>query len=682
MRPLIGPRFSLLKPSIELCPPSKSPVPIASAQSRDDLRLQKRWLMNSCPEVIIDRGDVHNVLKDDHEHFIKSQSTHVDKPQLSVGYISNISDKLSVTSLPALAVIAGESGELVRIAKLPASEDHSTQDTNLKTRQQMDLAGEVMWQSDGLPISQVIFTNTSCNPDAPRWLIVQKSTSTAFLQPLFGTPSKSQQKRLGQQVLNPDSSIKTNLLFTISHSDTGGNAHCDVCIMKSHDLDSYQVLLLDECGYWTIWEVGSFNPARKDVIRPTLQTCGHVLQGSIEEIPWPSAYPTDIHGVVYLGSPTPDDTSDWNSVVSSSRSLQYDHEFLMFWDRQNLTFFDLCSGTSIFDISTQIGIQGQQILTARRSLAHPAHIIILTARFLVWVDASYVSADRRTFQSPKVLLKCPHDGLAGSVPKMSLFSKTDELSMTNIVLLHTLNGNQAVCYWLEASLASESHYWHRQPGIKLLPDSLSEQVSLESLHFLPLLLPEPSIGNSQHSGIPESRDYHAFQGFILREDLSVQSCLACSTPASSDSKFSSVSPPTLGLCRLGDTNPKNRTKSYQGLRDDAFIAPDDNDQFCDPEQFGWAGLASRKSALSIAAPSMPLSHPIQLDFSRFCSTMADNMARMGTPLRRTFCQQDFTAIQQALELSETRTLTTWYVITRSQSILTKRFSLLLLLNGN
>ena len=137
-------------------------------------------------------------LEESMDRFQKVEGEASDRPMIAIGQMTNVRDPSRVSGALVLAVATGESGELLRLARIDESKWQWEQNRDVGLQLSVidpdDLEEEAIWASDGLPISQIKFATSLSRYDSVRWLMVQKQTSTTVLQPEYHKVPVSQRQ--------------------------------------------------------------------------------------------------------------------------------------------------------------------------------------------------------------------------------------------------------------------------------------------------------------------------------------------------------------------------------------------------------------------------------------------------------------------------------------------------------
>ncbi|KAF4990489.1 hypothetical protein FDECE_14354 [Fusarium decemcellulare] len=624
-----APQFKVIGSSAELYPPSKSPAPEVSSNLWQERRTQRRWLLQAHPEAFMGNSALQGLLEENMNRFSKVEGEASDRPLLSIGQMTNVSDPWRVTGAPMLAVATGESGELLRLARVDESKwqwGHN-KDTvlNLSVIDPDDVDEEVIWSSDGLPISQVKFATSHTRYDVVRWLIVQKQTSTTILQPEYHKVPVSQTSTGDDGFQQRLSRIDPNSVATLSHKKTGGNAQVDVAFNPNSKGQQPQIAIMDECGYWTVWDViGN----KKNNTRLSLQKCGHISEGLLSELPLITEFPAEKHGILFVGTAKVD--SFWDDATqdaNEANGLAGRSSHLLLWNREKYETIDLESNMALprLSILAQSKVKPDSILDIRVSPVDQNHIFVLTMRNLYWIDLFAPSRGEDASPKPTILAACPHI-IDGEGLRMTTCSASKDRQDAAIVFTFSPSHRQIHTYWFERSKEKGLPEWHRQ--VLTFPhENAASQGNIQSLEIHPVQLTRKGDSASGLGSKYLDAGVHFYQGSMLTKDLGVRYCI-CASVKDQDMQI------TLPTGRVGrsktDQAHRWRKKRKQFLRQmgDAFVLPDgiadaELDELVRPP-FQSKDLGSQDTRAS------GVLGPIHLKFDFICRALRDHLFAIST----------------------------------------------------
>lgn len=585
---LSEPCFGQTGSSAELYPASRTGPPEPThAHVWAERNLQTRWLLKAHAEAFMGNSELTGLLRSEDERFRKldddggSSST---GPLLAVGEMLNLSNVRRPTVAPVLAAATGESGELLRLVRIEDTrwgwDDAGGTRLHLSVVDPVDHEDQVLWASDGLPISQIKF---AAGP-AVRWLLVQKPTSTAILFPEYNKvpryESRSYGDDSGQQPML--SRINPMPLLTLSHRNTGGNAHSDVAFNPPADDRMPQLAVVDECGYWTLWNVVAYSRADRKKLRLALSRCGHIFEGALPVIPGQSAWPAEKHGVLFAGTRGAADPlfqDDFFHDLDDAHKTAQRSTHLVLWNSERFVVVDIESGDalpSMADFSTAKSRFGR-ILDVRLDPLDQNRVFVLTARFVVWVDV-VVPAQPEAPPKSSLITSCPHrmehsDGLRMFVGP----STTDAEGAVPMVFVSSSSDHQVGVHWFNVDPRNRLAQWHSR--LALVMQSPEQGEGSGSKPFAPRELafyPCKFASTAPASGAGfryRQAGVQFYQGMALGQDLSVRYCMCF---AATGPKMDVV-PPTV---RIGwtqkqqDRRRKKKRSQMLSFMGETVVVPD------------------------------------------------------------------------------------------------------------
>ncbi|KIL85672.1 hypothetical protein FAVG1_11167 [Fusarium avenaceum] len=524
-----APHFKVVGSSAELYPPSKSPSPEVSSNLWQERRVQKRWLLQAHPEAFMGNSALAGLLHENMDRYSKIEGEASDRPLLSIGQMTNVSDHWRIAGSPMLAAATGESGELLRLARIDQSkwiwddDKHTTLQPSVIDPDDPD--EEVIWASDGLPISQVKFATSLSRYDAVRWLIVQKQTSTTILHPEYHKVPVAQSSTSSLNIQPRLSRIDPNPILTIPHQMTGGNAQLDVAFNPSSKGQQPQVAIVDECGYWSIWDI----LGNKSKTRMSSFKCGHISDGLLEELPISTEHPAEKHGILFVGTAKVD--RFWEDEAQSGDELgglAKRSSHLLIWNREKYEVIDLVSHIALPQLSLLARPKSKPdaILDIKVSPANQNHVIVLTMRNLYWIDLFAVSKQEDASPKPTILISCPRL-LDREALRMATCLTSEGEQEAVMVFVFSPTHRQLQTYWFEHAKGSGLPYWHRD--VFTLPqNSNAADGDIQSLEIHPVELRKDKDATTGVATDYLRAGVQFYQGSILSKSLGVQYCICVS----------------------------------------------------------------------------------------------------------------------------------------------------------
>ncbi|KAK2607425.1 hypothetical protein N8I77_006097 [Diaporthe amygdali] len=586
------PSFQQILPSEDWFPPMRSTSNAAHGGSFKDTKSSKYWLLKTHPEAFLGNVDLQGAIAEQlrasryNDGGMESQMG----PVLAVGEISDLRNPSRATSRPAVAVAAGETGHVLRVSMIGLEKCMWANSSFPIGAVQTQFHGT--WNSDGAPISKILFATKPRQQDPIRWLIAQRSTSTTVFRPeIRAKPSakRTQTATLDNAALQH---IALNPVVTLNADATGGDAHSDFSINVGSEAEAPQIAIVDRSGNWSVWFIESQHDhhGRSLIHKAALKnrgTCG------FSPTTWPSNRPLPFenhHRISWVcktrrshdweRDSSPSETSD-----PASRSLQADYltgrmdydpkcDGLLISNNTCASVLDI-DGVKVYsylDFSKRKGADA--LLDAQSIEGCPTHVLALTTEKLYVLDISSVGDSEAS--KPNILVSCPHfRGQTNETLKMSVarLQSSDDW----LVLLHSGQNHRVQFFYMTISPQDGSASFYHQvvqyPGLNTRLDGLA---GIASLHAVPLRF---VASNSRYRSQGDAADAYMdgqkpqlFQLFELAGDLSLTSSVVAIAPETAQS---------LGWLRKSNQAAWNDAQRRTSLRkkvlrdvEDAFVVPD------------------------------------------------------------------------------------------------------------
>lgn len=582
---LSAPNFNVIGTTAELYPPSKDLTPESLLRPSHERQVHEEWLRASHPEAFPGLGTISELLSAELSSAVRLASAPSTRQLLDIGQITDVTSRtLQRLPMPAIAMAAGEAGEKLRIARIDqskwawdASEQTASEEPVAAEDVQLDLAivdpdswqDECLWTNDGLPFTQIKFATHKVPHEPIRWILAQKSTSTSILNPTY---HKIPLGDINVEALDfhLPSKIDPQHELTITHSQTGGRAHCDVAFNPPTTGSPPQVAIMDECGYWTVWAiVGRTKADNRIEKRAILRKHGHIDEGLLAHISFNTIHPSRPHGTLFVGMIG---GSDFQASFVAPESMTR-APYVLAWSPEKFEVIDLEDGAILqpFEVPRQRSSKPSVILDARLSPVTQTHFFILTSSSLLWMEMPSHGLSSK----PTLILECPHLPAMKDL-RMSV-SHSSEDGESVMVYLYSPGGTHFVVNWLQMAEEIGLPSWHRQ----VLPivqnsaeetDYTSNKLDMMLFHSSKLSAlddePQASLGEAYWK-----KKVLFFQGLLLSEDLGLRYCIA----TTSQDPGLEVSLPTHRL----QWTPKHKKRSWKKQHNkflrhikDAFVLPD------------------------------------------------------------------------------------------------------------
>ncbi|KAI1173184.1 hypothetical protein F4777DRAFT_460683 [Nemania sp. FL0916] len=256
-------------------------------------RREHIWLLNRHPEASLG----NQVLRD---HLLEeSLVQHDNGLHACLFSLGEMTDARlhKATGIPLLVTVTGQGNNTVRLARLGQETWTWLREPNIAVRRtELAREGPTLWiGGDVSPIRRVKCLVDLKRYNPTRWLAIQRESGTTILQPEYRMASRVVGLELGA------SHIAANPLFRLSNKQTGGSAHSDISFNPGTRANPPQLAIIDEQGFWSIWDVLHTKLQHRGETYPTLRICGHITKGVLEQLPQRDISNTRWHKIIWVG---------------------------------------------------------------------------------------------------------------------------------------------------------------------------------------------------------------------------------------------------------------------------------------------------------------------------------------------------------------------------------------------
>ncbi|KOS22428.1 hypothetical protein ESCO_001783 [Escovopsis weberi] len=623
------PHFKIIGPLKTLYASSFPRILGASSRLWWERRSQTRWLFKNCPDAFVGDALFRDVFKEDAKSTRGShQEMIIDRPLLAVGHLPVNSEEAEQR---VMALPAGESGQLLRIARMNDSQwqwgDARDAFVNISTVNPAERESEATWEDDGLPIIQIKFATDGLRDGVEDWLLVQKETSTVLLRPEYRESAKAAIRASGLSAGVLPSLIDPNPIVTIRHSQTGDRAHADVALIPATSDQPSQVAIIDNCGYWIIWDLAQKVLTRRNSFSLDFSCCGHIEEGCLDRIPLTTSHPSRAFGLLFVGSgpaevKNPEEGSPpLDQKKKGSAAVQSRH--LVIWNEEQVAVLDIETQAMLPKLGRlQTDLWKQDpVLDIQRDPLHQNNVIILTRQRLFWVDLlGSQESKRKSPAMPAILLQCPHLGTARDDTRMFACRASDEDQDTICVFVYYPERGQMCVFWFRFSANASIPQWNRDTISLPGDDEVYARCSIKHIRVDQAQLVLSTKPNAKSPGIDYDREGVLFYHLsILWDDLSLQHCMCA---ISTDPGLTIDAPNTL-VDWLDPAKPHQQRARGRGFKSRIFILPDGataKDEDASSLQEGEAE-ATRKDVAAIPGKNSRGSRPVVMKFDKMCAAL-------------------------------------------------------------
>lgn len=600
-------------------------------------------------------------LREDMTKFMTADTSNNDGPLIAIGSMPTVSGRSDRNKpVPFLASATGELGEYLRLTVADQTawewQDGKSASLQLSVIDPLQSEREITWATDGLPITQVKYAEGLSNQFHVRWLLVQKGTSTTILQPEYHpVPITEAQIMDGSIAGNSAALVKANPILKLYHTDTGGNAHADVVFSPAAFGHNPLLALIDECGFWSIWNIMGTYRIGVNTVRVMMRACGQIDTGPLADFPAQHKHPAERHGLVVVCEP----------AVAISDPLETDTRadftdlaapVLIMWKADRLQAVNMHLATVVSPLKKFWAPEGKnnRIVDVQNCPGSESRVFILTEKNLVWAEI------RQDQDHPTILLTITHVGGESSMPKMTACALDDGTAM---VFVFSIKTNQLSVYWFTDREGGPAR-WHRH--VTSLPNtndaSRPSHLSQISVTPLPLDLSDekyPSGLGAQY----KRAGVEFFQVNLLFDDLGIRYGIYTTV-------FTPGQEIVLPTKRLAWSMTEQQRQWKK--RRDYFLRHFEN-TFMLPDGMTEKGLVSalqcrgtlEDELVGHKAPEVKVPQPVRLNMERLCQSLGRNLAETQRRGVKGLPKDLFDAMQDLFDSAEPGSrapLATWYVV--------------------
>ncbi|KAI0843474.1 hypothetical protein F5Y06DRAFT_255073 [Hypoxylon sp. FL0890] len=460
---------------------------------------QQKWLLKAYPEARLGSECLHDELSSPH---LQSQSQGGElwsSSLFAIGELTDMSEPQKVTGALLVAIATGEANDVLRLAK-PSVEDWQWGDDDSVSLRLPDMTGDaesIIFDEVAGPIRRLKTVVDSKRYDPTRWVVVQRDSGTRVFRPEYRrAPTISTYNNGGMP-----SRITANPLFFISKDQTGGNLHSDAAFNPGVRSKPPQLGLIDDHGFWTIWDITHIRIRSSGKPKARLRHCGHIEKGVLDRLPLSDTEEVQWHKILWVSCPgsSPEESQAFDfeedtnvseaqgpfpQLVRSSTLLLCNSEMVRLLDLTNNSFLPNLPF---------VRERGRDcILDVHENLQDTQYVFVLTTSklFVVRVYASPGQNWGETQKQWSIVLAISHlrDGFDRSL-KLSV-SPGATLSGKAVSLLYVhSNGNAQVDLFCITMLKSDPFRvsYHREAialGAFQSPGTTLQNICLQPLRIL------------------------------------------------------------------------------------------------------------------------------------------------------------------------------------------------------
>ncbi|KAI1481299.1 RNA polymerase I-specific transcription initiation factor RRN6-like protein [Daldinia eschscholtzii] len=545
-------------------------------------RKQQKWLLKAHPEAHLGNECIHDQLLSLHSSDQIHEGEQWDASLFAVGELTDTSNPKKISSAPLLAVVTGEAKDILRLAK-PSTEEWQwggDESVSLRTLDMAETDESILYEEEELtgPIRRLKAVVDPKRYDPTRWLVVQRDSGTRVFRPEYRrTPAIPNYTNV-----EAPSRIATSPLFSLPKSQTGGSSHSDTSFNPSVRSKPPQFGLIDECGFWSIWDI-AHTRIRTGKPRVSLSKCGHIEQGVLNHLPPRSTETAQWHKILWVGCLGSleeqafdfEEDADVSEVQGSFPQLGRSSTLLL-CNSKLVRLLDLTNNTFLPDLPLLAGRGRDSVLDVHANPQDTQYIFILTTSklFVVRIYSTPGQDWGEVRKNSTIVLSVSHfrDSFDRSLKLAVTPGTTSSGSTTSLVSVYSRNNTQVDLYSIYTLKKNPSRVSYNRETVSL--DAIhrsSPGVALQSicLHPAPIILnpPAPSSAFAQRLSRQEIRFYQIFS-------MTMDTCLVATLCTSTSTlPISQVQRPDYKLSRTQD--PLKERRKLLKYMASHFVVPDD-----------------------------------------------------------------------------------------------------------
>ncbi|KAI0878491.1 RNA polymerase I-specific transcription initiation factor RRN6-like protein [Hypoxylon argillaceum] len=278
-------------------------------------RRQQKWLMKNHPEASLGNQILHDYLPEEDPLISSQQEQSWHTCLFSLGELTDTTLQRN-SGVSLLVTVTGSAKNTLRLATL----EHETwtwpREPNVTVRlTEAPIENPTLWIGEEVgPIHRVKCIVDLKRYQPTRWLAVQRNSGTTIFQP------EARKVLVDGSIETYTSRIAANPLFHLSKDQTGGNAHSDVSFNPGTRSNRPQLAIIDERGFWSIWDVRYPRLKHSSEAPSKLRLCGHIHHGVLDKLPHTDRSSMRWHKILWVGR------SDNDLELLSSLELDADNK--------------------------------------------------------------------------------------------------------------------------------------------------------------------------------------------------------------------------------------------------------------------------------------------------------------------------------------------------------------------
>ncbi|KAL7623893.1 hypothetical protein AAE478_005449 [Parahypoxylon ruwenzoriense] len=608
--------------AIRVQPPGSSATTASQTSRR-----QQKWLLKVHPEARLGNECMHDELL---SH--SSQQPHLEEPWGSplfvIGELTDTSEPRRVSGAPLVAIAAGEANDVLCLAKPSVEEWQWGEDNSASlVLASMENAETVLWEDEaGGPIRRLKSVVDSKRYDPTRWVILQKDSGTRVFQPQYRRAMMAS----GYNGAGMPSRIAVNPLLFLPKDQTGGSPHSDVAFNPGTRANPPQLGLIDECGFWSIWDIAHTRVKSSGKPKACLSKCGHIEKGLLDQPPFKGTGETQWHKILWVACPGDplerlqtfdfEEDGDVPEIQDSFPQLVRSSTLLL-CSPKSARLLDL--SRNLFLPSLSFVREGGQdrILDVHENPPETQYVFILTTLKLFMVRV-FSAPGQKWDEAQKqwaIVLSVPHfrDGFGQSLKLAAAPGARSSEQAISQVYIYSTSSTWIDLFCVATSRSDPSKItYHREAVVLDAFQRISPEAALQTLSLHPLSVAIKAPGSlSQSARSLAKREVQFYQLAALRRDMCLVSTLCVSSPVL---PIEQISRPDHQVSRVVyQSRERRKVLKYLSSR---FIVPDDA---------ALHGVEAEPGQSLVKAGAVPpsqlpvIERPIRLFYEYLCAVIGD-----------------------------------------------------------
>jgi hypothetical protein len=530
------------------------------------------------PEASLGNQLLHELFPAESSPFGPQQDRSWQSCFFSFGELTDTS-LVRASGAPLVVTVTGGANNILRLAKLNQEKWAWSREYNVAVRlAEVSMEKPALWIDEDVgPIRRVkcIVDLKRYNPT--RWLAVQRDSGTTIFQPEYRKmpPASSVEKDASRIAPNP--------LFHLWKEQTGGNTHSDVAFNPGTRSNPPQLAIVDERGFWSVWDVPYTRLKPSADQTPNLRMCGHIERGILEQLPRRDPSDMQWHRLLWVGR------SEDSSDILGNLSLDADTDELgsqvtfpplqrsslvLVYNSRQVKLLDLTTGFYLPNLAFVRQNSPDRVLDIQ-STHDPQYFCVLTTSKLFIVRV--YSKPGLEWDKPEkvwsVLFSTPHfrSSLDQSL-KLAITQGAKSDQGASLVFLYSSANPWIDLFYVELS-TKDPNAVKCQPNVvglgSLQNTTLNTAIRTLCISPIPIIVKDPECLANTELGLAEKR-IRLYQVAALKSDMSLVSALCVSSLSSSVK----VSPPCQKVGRRSKAEQQRR-KHMRHLSS-SFVVPDDS----------------------------------------------------------------------------------------------------------